>query len=180
MCRQMSMFSELLFAIDGRKFKAVNNKSKNDTPSKVQFHIDRVEKSIEKYLSQTDSKDKNEEETSNTVSTTKLAWLKQRLVELKALVIEVNEHPDKQVSQTDPAARLMKTHHLQRQVCYNVQSAVDTKHHLIVAHNIVMTTDRGLLTLECLIGFKTFHCYLLIFEGRSCMQKTRQIRIGNI
>ena len=147
MCRQMNMFSESLFAIDGSKFKAVNNKSKNYTPSKVQFHIDRVEKSIQKYLSQMDSKDNDEEDSSNTVSTSKLAWLKQRLVELKALEEEVNEHPDKQVSQTDPDARLMKTHHMQRQVCYNVQSAVDTKHHLIVAHDIVMTTDRGQLTL---------------------------------
>jgi NAD-dependent oxidoreductase involved in siderophore biosynthesis len=59
----------------------------------------------------------------------------------------VNAHPDKQISQTDPDARLMKTHHIERQVCYNVQSAVDTKHHLIVAHDIVMTTDRGQLTL---------------------------------
>ncbi len=114
MCRQMNMFSESLFAIDGSKFKAVNNKSKNYTPSKVQFHIDRVEKSIQKYLSQMDSKDKDEKETSNTVSTTKLAWLKQRLVELKALEVEVNAHPDKQISRTDPDAHLMKTHHMQR------------------------------------------------------------------
>ncbi len=60
---------------------------------------------------------------------------------------EVNEHPDKQVSQTDPDACLMHTHHMERRVCYNVQSAVDAKHHLIVAHDIVMTTDRGQLTL---------------------------------
>jgi hypothetical protein len=93
------------------------------------------------------SKDNDKEETSNTVSTSKLAWLKQRLVELKALEIEVNTYPDKQVSQTDPDARLMKTHHMQRQICYNVQGAVDTKPHLIVAHDIVMTTDRGQLTL---------------------------------
>jgi len=68
-------------------------------------------------------------------------------VELKALEIEVNTHPDKQVSQTDPDTRLMKTHHTQRQVSYSVQSAVDTKHHLIVAHHILMTTDRGQMTL---------------------------------
>jgi anaerobic glycerol-3-phosphate dehydrogenase len=69
------------------------------------------------------------------------------LLELKALEKEVEEHPDKQVSKTDPDARLMKTHHMARQVCYNVQSAVDTKHQLIVAHDIVMTTDRGQLAV---------------------------------
>lgn len=147
LCRQLNMFDESVFAIDGSKFKAVNNKSKNYTPSKVQFHIDRVEKSIEKYLSQMDTKDGDEKDIDTTVSASKLAWLKARLVELKALEKEVNEHPDKQVSQTDPDARLMKTHHMERQVCYNVQSAVDTKHHLIVEHDVTMTVDRGQLTL---------------------------------
>jgi hypothetical protein len=60
---------------------------------------------------------------------------------------EVNEHPDKQVSQTDPDACLMHTHHMERRVCYNVQSAVDAKHHLIVEHDVTMTVDRGQLTL---------------------------------
>jgi len=147
MCRQMNMFSDSVFAIDGSKFKAVNNKSKNYTPSKVKDCIERVEKHIERYLSQMDTQDKNEKETVTTVSASKLAWLEARLVELKALEKEVNEHPDKQVSQTDPDARLMKTHHMERKVCYNVQSAVDTKHHLIVAHEITTTTDRGQLTL---------------------------------
>ena len=147
LCRQLNMFDDSVFAIDGSKFKAVNNKSKNYTPSKVQFHIDRVEKSIQKYLSQMDTKDDNEKETDMTVSASKLVWLEQRLIELKTLEAEVNAHPDKQISQTDPDARLMKTHHMERKVCYNVQSAVDTKHHLIVDHEITMTTDRGQLTL---------------------------------
>jgi hypothetical protein len=56
----------------------------------------------------------------------------QRLIELKALEVKVNEHSDKQISQTDPDdARLMKTRHMERQVCYYVQTAVDTKHYLI-------------------------------------------------
>jgi hypothetical protein len=61
-------FNDSVFAIDGSKFKAVNNKSKNYTPSKVQFHIDSVEKSIQKYLGQMDTKDENEKETDTTVS----------------------------------------------------------------------------------------------------------------
>lgn len=147
LCRQINMFDDSAFAIDGSKFKAVNNKAKNYTPSKVQFHIDHVESSIQDYLSQMNTNDNDEKDTSSSVSASKLAWYKQRLLELKALEKEVSEHPDKQISQTDPDARLMKTHHMERQVCYNVQSAVDTKHHLIVAHDIVMTTDKGHLTL---------------------------------
>mgnify|MGYP003632626122 FL=1 len=147
LCRQINMFDDSAFAIDGSKFKAVNNKAKNYTPSKVQFHIDHVESSIQGYLSQMSANDMDEKEATRSISASKLAWYKQRLLELKALEKEVNEHPDKQVSQTDPDARLMKTHHMERQVCYNVQSAVDTKHHLIVAHDIVQTTDRGQLAV---------------------------------
>jgi hypothetical protein len=71
------MFNDSGFAIDGSKFKACNNKSKNYTPSKVQFHIDHIEKSIQKYLDQMDTKDEdeNEKETDTTVSASKLAWL---------------------------------------------------------------------------------------------------------
>lgn len=147
LCRKINMFDDSAFAIDASKFKAVNNKAKNYTPSKVQFHIDHVESSIQDYLSQMNTNDNDEKDTSSSVSVSKLAWYKQRLLELKALEKEVSEHPDKQVSQTDPDARLMKTHHMERQVCYNVQSAVDTKHHLIVTHDIVMTTDRGQLAV---------------------------------
>jgi transposase len=147
LCRQLNMFNDSVFAINGSKFKAVNNKSKNYTSSKVQFHIERIGKSIEKYLSQMDTKDGNEKDIDTTVSASKLAWLEARLVELKALEKEVNEHPDKQVSQTDPDARLMKTYHMERQVCYNVQSAVDTKHHLIVEHDVTTTLDKVQLPL---------------------------------
>lgn len=146
LCRQMNMFSGAVFAIDGSKFKASNNKSKNYTPKKVQFHIERVEKNIAQYLSQMDTQDNDDKGNSDKVSASKLAWLEQRLVELKALEKEVNDHPNKQISQTDPDSRLMKTRSMSRQVCYNVQSAVDTKHHLIVSHEVTNTPDRGQLT----------------------------------
>ena len=55
----------------------------------------------------------------------------------------MNEHPEKQLSTTDPDARLLKTQGMTRMVCYNVQSAVETKHHLIVAHEVTNTPDRG-------------------------------------
>ena len=146
LCRTLNMFSDAVFAIDGSKFKAVNNKAKNYTPSKVKFHIDRVEKNIQQYLSKMDTQDNDEKSNSNKVPAPKLAWLKQRLAELKALEKEVNDHPDQQISQNDPDSRLMKTHHMERQVCYNVQSAVDTKHHLIISHEVTNIPDRGQLT----------------------------------
>jgi transposase len=83
LCRQMNMFSDGVFAIDGSKFKAVNNKSRNYTPKKVKFHIEYVDKSIQQYLSQMDTQNNDEKANSNGVSASKLAWLKQRLVSSK-------------------------------------------------------------------------------------------------
>ncbi|MCP4275745.1 MAG: IS1182 family transposase, partial [Gammaproteobacteria bacterium] len=145
-CRQLNMFTDAVVAIDGSKFKAVNSKENNYTPKKLQFHIDRVERHIDNYLQQMDDADKEaEKNVDDTPIKEKIAWLKKRLSELKALEVEVNNHPDKQLSTTDPDSRLLKTQGMTRAVCYNVQSAVDTKHHLIVAHEVTNKQDRGQL-----------------------------------
>jgi hypothetical protein len=79
----------------------------------------------------------------------KIDGLKQRVAELQTLEEEVNSHPDKQISIVDPDARLMKTRGMTRSVCYNLQTAVDPKHHLIVAYEVTNKQDRGLL---CQVG----------------------------
>ena len=146
LCRQLNMFTDTVVAIDGSKFKAVNSKGNNYTPKKLQFHIERVERHIDNYLQQLDDSDKEtEKHVDGTPIQEKITWLKQRLAELKTLEVEVNQHPDKQLSTTDPDSRLLKTRGMTRAVCYNVQSAVDTKHHLIVAHEVTNKQDRGLL-----------------------------------
>ncbi|MDC1287832.1 IS1182 family transposase [Gammaproteobacteria bacterium] len=146
LCREMNMFSDAIVAIDGSKFKAVNSKENNYTPKKLQFHIERVEKHIDEYLKQLDDIDKEEAKTSDeTPIKEKIDWLQTRLSELKALEVQVNSHPEKQLSTTDPDSRLLKTQGMTRAVCYNVQSAVDTKHHLIVAHEVTNKQDRGQL-----------------------------------
>ena len=82
----------------------------NYTPKKLQFHIARFEKHIEKYLEQLGESDKEDEtDIDEAPVKDKIAWLKQRLCELKVLEEEVNSHPEKQLSTTDPDSRLMKT-----------------------------------------------------------------------
>jgi hypothetical protein len=66
----------------------------------------------------------------------KIGALKAQLQALQAIDTQMNSSPDKQVSLTDPDARSMKN----REggiVGYNVQTAVDAEHHLIVAHEVV-------------------------------------------
>ncbi len=146
LCRQMNMFTDVIVAIDGSKFKAVNSKENNYTPKKLQFHIARVEKHIDEYLKQLEDSDKADEKVNDeTPIKEKLAWLQKRRSELKALEEEVNSHPEKQLSTVDPDSRLMKTQGMTRSVCYNVQTAVDSKHHLIVAHEVTNKPDRGQL-----------------------------------
>jgi len=150
LCRQMNLFTDVMVAIDGSKFKAVNSKENNYTPKKLQFHIARVEKHIDQYLKQLDERDKEDEKViDDTPIKDKIAWLKKRLCELKVLEEQVNNHPEKQLSTVDPDARLMKTQGMTRAVCYNVQAAVDSKHHLIVTHEVTNKPDRGQL---CEVG----------------------------
>lgn len=147
LCRQMQMFTNVIVAIDGSKFKAVNSKSNNFTPQKAKGHIERVEQSIALYLNKLDEADKTAEpEIITDLTATKLAWLQQRLEELKQMQQAVEQHPDKQLSLTDPDSRLMKINNVNRQVSYNVQPVVDAKNHLIVAHEVTNTPDRGQLT----------------------------------
>lgn len=144
LCRKMDLFSEAMVAIDGSKFKAVNSKENNYTPKKVTFLIDRLEKHIESYLTQLDQTDKIDSATEGTDTIAqKVEWMKNRLAELKEMEKIVNNHPDKQVSTVDPDSRLLHTKGMTRAVCYNVQSAVDTKHHLIIAHEVTNINDRG-------------------------------------
>jgi len=146
LCSQMNMFTDVIVAIDGSKFKAVNSKENNYTPKKLQFHIARVEKHIEEYLKQLDAADQEEKQVADETSVKdKIAWLQKRLSELKVLEEQVNSHPEKQLSTVDPDSRLMKTQGMTRAVCYNVQSAVDSKHHLIVTHEVTNKPDKGQL-----------------------------------
>ncbi|MBU9833260.1 IS5/IS1182 family transposase, partial [Rahnella sp. L72c] len=70
----------------GSKFKAVNSKSNNFTPQIAIGHIERVEQSIALYLNKLDEADKTAEpEIITDLTATKLAWLQQRLEELKQM-----------------------------------------------------------------------------------------------
>ena len=149
LCQQLNLFSEALVAIDGSKFKAVNNRDRNFTSAKLQRRMQEIESSITRYLTALDTADRQEPEVAQAKAERledKIAALKARMQELKEVEVQLNETPDKQISLTDPDARSMKTRGTGI-VGYNVQTAVDAKHHLIVAHEVTNTgTDRDQLT----------------------------------
>jgi hypothetical protein len=146
--REMNMFTNVIIVIDGSKFKAVNNKKWTYTPKKAKDLIARFDASISHYLAILSDKEKQEYSDEDvTVMQEKVAWIKNKLAELADIDIKVNEHHDKQFSLTDPDLRLIKTSNMVRQVCYNVQSTVDSQQHLIISHEVTQSTDRGKLHL---------------------------------
>jgi transposase len=138
LCRELNLFSEALVAIDGSKFKAVNNRDKNFTEGKMKRRMAAINESIERYLTSMDTADRAEPEVAALKKgrlQDKIDALKQQMEQLKMIEAQMNASPGKQVSLTDPDARSMKN----REggiVGYNVQTAVDAKHHLIVAHEV--------------------------------------------
>jgi transposase len=139
LCRKLDLFSEALVAIDGSKFKAVNNRDKNFTNAKMQRRMAQIEESIERYLVAMDTADRAEPEVAKLKKERlqeKIVALKQQMQKLQQFDVELRASPDQQLSLTDPDARSMKSRDGSI-VGYNVQAAVDAKHHLIVAHEVV-------------------------------------------
>lgn len=149
LCQQLGLFGENLVAIDGSKFKAVNNRDRNFTSAKLKRRMEEIESSINRYLTALDAADRQEPTASEPSAVRleeKIAKLKTQMKELQAIEIQLNESPDKQVSLTDPDARSMMTRGTGI-VGYNVQTAVDTQNHLIVAHEVTnFGSDRDQLS----------------------------------
>src|SRR6185312_17259393 len=135
LCRSLNLFSEAIVAIDGSKFKAVNNRDKNFTDRKLKARMQQLEESIARYLAELDRADRQPTAiTEGKVSRLKgkIAAVKAQMQRLKQIGQQLQEAPDGQVSLTDPDARSMATSGRGTgTVGYNVQTAVDTKHQLI-------------------------------------------------
>lgn len=149
LCQQLGLFSESLVAIDGSKFKAVNNRDRNFTSAKLQRRMEEIESSINRYLTELDTADRQEPTVAQAKTERlqdKIAALKAQMKALKDIEVQLNQTPDKQISLTDPDARSMKTRGTGI-VGYNVQTAVDTEHHLIVEHDVINNgVDRSQLS----------------------------------
>ncbi len=151
LCRQIGLLATASVAIDGSKFKAVNNRDRNFTAAKMQRRMAQIEKSVARYLDQLDTADRQEPSEALAMKVTrlneKIAKLREEMQRLEAIEARRQASPDGQISLTDPDARSMATSGRGSGVVgYNVQAAVETEHHLIVAHEVVnVGNDRGQL-----------------------------------
>jgi transposase len=152
LCREMGLLATASVAIDGSKFKAVNNRDKNFTRAKVERRRAQLEESVARYLSQLDTADRQEPTEALTAKVTrlteKLTKLKEEMGKLAVYEKQMLASPDQQISLTDPDSRSMATSGRGSGVVgYNVQVAVDTEHHLIVTHEV--TNFSSLEILAC-------------------------------
>ena len=156
LCREMGLLAKASVAIDGSKFKAVNSRDNNFTRGKMERRLTQIEESVARYLSQLDTADRqiaageapSEELAARTTRLKeKLAKLEEEVKRLKAIEKEMLAAPDQQISFTDPDSRSMATSGRgSGMVGYNVQAAVDTTNHLIVAHEVSnVGTDKSQL-----------------------------------
>ena len=150
LCQKLDLFTQAVVAIDGSKFKAVNNRDRNFTNAKVKRRLEQIEESIARYLSQLDTADRHEGAVAEAKAgrlKDKIAILRQQMQGLKAMELRLRDAPDQQISLTDPDARSMATSGRGTGIVgYNVQTAVDAKNHLIVAHEVTnVGNDRGQL-----------------------------------
>ena len=151
LCRRLGLLSHASVAIDGSKFKAVNNRDRNFTTAKMKRRAQQIVESVSRYIHQLESADRQERTNAIVMRTKrlkeKIAKLKDEMDRLEGVNERRCAEPDQQISLTDPDARSMATSGRGSGVVgYNVQSAVDIKHHLIVAHEVTTSgSDRSQL-----------------------------------
>src|SRR6202043_4070612 len=140
LCRRLALFTQAVAAIDGSKFKAGNSRDKNFTKAKLKKRMDQVEASIRRYLQALDSADREEGDVAEAKSVRlkeKIAALREQMQAFEGTEKVLLATPDQQISLTDPDARSMATSGRGSGIVgYNVQTAVDAHHHLIVAHEV--------------------------------------------
>ena len=150
LCRELRLFSQALVAIDSSKFKAVNGRDRNFTPGKIDKRQQQIEQSIERYLAALETTDRTqpaEVEPKTERLREKIETLREQMRRMDAIREELKRQPEEQLSLTDPDARSMISQAKGTgMVGYNVQAAVDAKHHLIVAHEVTnVGSDRSQL-----------------------------------
>jgi len=145
LCRRIGALKGDCVAIDGSKFKAVNNRDKSFTKGKITSRLAHLEADVDRYITEMVRIDRQETGEARAEKVAHLAQrygrLKQEIAKLKAMGEALADAPDGQISLTDSDARAMATSARNSGlVGDNAQCAVDTETHIIVTHDV---TNKG-------------------------------------
>jgi transposase len=137
LCKGLGLVGGELVAVDGSKFKAVNSGQRNFTGKKLERRLKELDHKVERYLDEMDRTDRCEQDRTTDKEELKknIEKLKERKGRYEELLKELNRSGQSQVSLTDPDSRAMALTP-RGDVSYNVQTAVDQKHHLIVEQEV--------------------------------------------
>lgn len=157
-CKELELFSGELIAVDGSKFLALNSRKRNFSSTKLKQLLQEVDEQITTYL---DELDKHEAQGPvEGVQTTqglpaKLVRLQERKAKHEAMQAQLAESGETQISLTDPESRSMICGRT-TEVCYNVQTAVDSQHGLIVVHEVTNdVSDQAWLATMAVLAKET-------------------------
>ena len=150
LCRDLDLFGRELIAVDGTRIKAVNSKDKNFTKTSLDKLIKHSDETLEKYLALLDTGDDGEDGTPGGGTAddleAKIANIRARREKLQGYLTDLQQNGENQISLTDPDARAM-ARMTKVGVGYNIQTAVDAKHSLIVEQHVTnKVLDYGHLT----------------------------------
>lgn len=163
LCKKLELLSTVCVAVDGSKFKAVNNSDRAFSKGKIERRLKKLDESIDKYLGEIkriDGEDTKEANNTRIRLKDRLAKVKEETERLKLIEADLLKEPDQQISLTDPDARIMATRGRSSvMVGYNVQSVVDTENHLIIDHEVTnIGNDRAQLSKMALKAKETLGC----------------------
>lgn len=138
-CRGQSLYGGELLAIDGSKIAAVASRKKVITPKSLKSAMESTDRKIAEYLAAMDEADRQErtEVPSAAEVGAALEALRARREELQKQAQHLAEQGLSQLVTTEPEAKLMRTARHGYQVSYNAQIAVDGKHGLIAAFDLI-------------------------------------------
>ncbi len=160
LCRNLDLYGAQLVAIDGTKFKAVNSRSNNLNEKTVALRLKKTEEKIIEYLkemAQNDTADSNEDESTNVDDLKeKICKLEEEKQRYEQIQNQMKTTGQREVSLVDPDSRLMRVDSQRFDVCYNIQTSVDAKQHLIVDYDVINnSTDHHQLTKDALAAKAT-------------------------
>lgn len=137
-CRKADLISSELIAIDGSKFHAVASRSKAVSTKELVRQQAQLEERIARYLSELDQVDQTEEGTLNRAQVEgAIRQLRAMQDDVATRLLFLEEMGLHQHVVGEPEAQLMQDGQKRIVPAYNVQSAVDERHKLIVHHEVV-------------------------------------------
>ena len=148
MLDEWGLLGKEVVAIDGTKIKASNNKKRNMNRDSLSRRLMAIDARVAEYMEELDRNDLADEDKPEIDVAAVLKGLMSRKQKYEGYLQELEASGENEISLTDPDARLMGNNRGGVDVCYNVQSAVDAKHHIIVEMNVINNpADHGQLSV---------------------------------